>query len=449
MDLALAPYTAPTGTRRLSLDPPRPMPSLAPKGRQARDLRFFDSWVDHPGVGLTPMSMFAAFRLAEQGYPQRQVDLSEDLIEGDGTLRNLFEHRESVVGNKPLVLTPGDPSPEGQLAASVLSYAFGRLATKAAFLHLLRVNRHGYAAVEIDWDVITIDGRAWIVPVGFSLVPARRFRIGTLNMIPQVRLNELRLYTDYGHPQGDDLVPGKWLILQRPATWLARAGLMRTAAPLAMAKRFSVRDWVILSQRYGIPMPIVKYKQGADDETKAVGRQILEELGNDGGALVEDSLELTIEEGISIDDPMQQALIAFCNAEMAKLINGSTLRNDNADSGGASYGLGSVHDAVAWDEVRGDGEMLSEAITLQICVPFCRYNGIGAEAPRASIIVEPDLGPADMVTLGVKVKNELGIEVSQQQIRQRTGMRAPIDDKDKAPGMVVQAFPVPAGGAPK
>lgn len=397
--------------------------------------------------------MFNAFRLAEQGYPQVQVDLFDDLVEGDGTLRNLFEHRERVVANKPLVLTPGDQTTDGQAASRVLAYALARLPIKSMLEHALRVNRYGYQAVELDWDILTLEGRPWVVPVGFALVPARRFRLGVMGMLPvagetTIRLDELRLYSAVERPQGDPLQPGKWLVLLNAASQLARAGLMRTAAPYAMAKRFSFRDWIVLSERYGIPMPIVKYDGTTEQGALEVAKQIIENIGNDGGAVIPKEMDISLETGPEPDHPLQAALISFCNAEMSKLINGSTLRNDTKDSSGASYALGNIHDQVAWDEVRRDGAMAGEAITLQVCAPFCRYNGLTCEPPSAAIIVEPDLGPIEMTSLMVKGKNELGIDVSQTQFRQHTGLRAPLNDEDKAPGMQVEAFPTPAGGPP-
>jgi phage gp29-like protein len=55
------------------------------------------------------------------------------------------------------------------------------------------------------------------------------------------------------------------------------------------------------------------------------------------------------------------AEISHCNAEMSKLVNGSTLTNDSTGSGGASYALGSVHDGVRLEAVQYDAETTSAA----------------------------------------------------------------------------------------
>jgi phage gp29-like protein len=461
----LGPWTAPNGYvvdvgRRASLERPFPLPRNAPRGADVRDLPYYDSWVPHPGVGLTPAALVQALRQAELGQPWLMVDMLDDLVEGDGHTRNVFEHRERVVAKAPVVVNAGDASAEAQTAATVLDQAFKQLPMKAALEQLLRGgNRYGFGGIELDWDVVEVNGRRWILPVWLTPAPARRFRIGTQGMIPvpnyptgeptgetQIRIDELRFFMELKTPQGHPLRAGKWLTIKRQPNQVARGGLGRTAAIYMMAKRFSFRDWIVLSQRYGIPWPIVKVEEEADGETLAKASEIIRRLGSDGGAVVSDKLNLEINDGVKAKTPMQDSLIAFCNGEISKLVNGSTLRNDSRGAG--SYGLGDVHDNVAWDEVRSDGELLSEALTLQVAAAFHRFNALTSAPPTVTMMVEPDIGPVEFMSQAIKAKNELGIEVSQKQIREKTGLRAPIDDADKAPGMQVDAFPTGAGGPP-
>lgn len=449
----------------LSLERPLTVPSAPSSARDAHDLYYFDSWIPHPGSSISPGAILAAFREAELGYPRLMVDLLDDLVEGDAHARNLFEHRERVGAKAPCEITAGAGDNESAEAATALNTAWRRLNWKASAEQLMRHHRYGFAGLEMDWDTIDIGGREWIVPTCLIVVPPRRFTIGTQGMVPvkkypdgsataeandlNVRYDELRLYQDLGYPQGHPLRPGKWLTLRRQTSQVARGGLGRTAALYLMAKRFSFRDWIILSERYGIPWPIAKYKESAPQDLIDLAKQIVANIGNDGGAAIPDELELELKDGATSKEPVQQILGAWCNGELSKLINGSTLRNDSTGSGGASYGLGNVHDAVAWDEVRADGELLSEALVQQVAMPFMRYNGLRCAPPQISIVVEPDMGPQESVTIGVKLDNELGIKVSKAQIRRVTGFREPLNKEDEAPGMQVQSFPTPAGGPPK
>ena len=68
-----------------------------------RPLRFDESQ-EHPGLGLTPQRVLHIFRAAEAGYTPRQCDLFDDLVENDGHLRDLLDHRCQVVAGKPMVI---------------------------------------------------------------------------------------------------------------------------------------------------------------------------------------------------------------------------------------------------------------------------------------------------------------------------------------------------------
>ncbi len=210
----------------LSLQRPRPFSSSAPRGQDARDLLFYDAAINHPEFGVTPASILGAFRTAEAGDPTQQSDLFDGLVEGDCHLRSLFEKREQAVAGKPRVIQAGDASSEAQLAAEVLRIAHEGLPLVDVFEHLLKYNRHGYSACEIDWGIRRIGGRDWIVPTWYAPVPVRRFRInaGALGLLNGGGLDELRLITDYRRALGDPLRTGKWFLLRRSGTMSSRCG---------------------------------------------------------------------------------------------------------------------------------------------------------------------------------------------------------------------------------
>lgn len=427
-----------------SLTRPRPLPSSAPFGQDARDMRSIDGMTDHPGYAITPQGVLAAFREAESGQPQKQCDLFDDLIENDAHLRNLFEQREQAVSGKPWVIQGQGEDGDSELAARVLTEALGRLPMIEVFQHLLTANRNGWGCAEIDWGLMTFEGAVFIVPTWLTPVPARRFRITTGFGNSSGGIDELRLLTDLKRPEGDELRPAKWIVLRRSGTRIARAALMRTGAWPAMAKRLGFRDALIFSQRFGLPLPIVHYDESADESTKDVGVELIKKLGSDGGAVVPKGLRMELVSGVQGDNQkVHSGLIAHCNAEMSKLVNGSTLSNDNANSGGgASYGLGEVHDTVRWDNVLFDAERLQEAFGTQLFVPFMHFNNLKGARPLLKLQVVRELDPKTLVEIAAILKNELGIEVSIKQLRQLLGVREPAGTNDAAPGA-----PKPSVGA--
>lgn len=435
-----------------SLARPKPLPAFAPIGQDARDLRTFDAWITHPGHGVTPQAIVSAFREAERGNPSPQCDLFDDLIEADGHLRNLFEQREQAVAGKPWVVQSGGDHATGNdadedRAARVMGSALRALPMIHVFRHLLGVNRYGYSAVEIDWGIRNIEGEDWIVPIWLTPVQARRFRVSTLDA-SNGTIDELRLFADIARPSGDALRPTKWITLRKSLSQLARGGLMRTAAWPALGKRLSYRDWLVLSQRFGIPLPIAKYKEGADDETIETAKEVVRRIGSDGGASMPDSIALDFFDalrGNADNSKTHGGLIAFCNAEMSKLVNGSTLSNDNTGSGGASYALGEVHASVRWDNVLFDAETLQEAFRTQLFVPFMHFNNLKGAAPVLKLQVVRDLDPKTRTAIAAQLRNELGVEISKSQLRQELGFREPSDDDDAAPGAPPKTPAAPKG----
>lgn len=455
--MELGPWTAPPGyeissrsSAALSLAKAQPLPASPPRGRVSRDLPFFDSALFHPEEGITPATLRRSFRVAEQGYPETQVRLMRGLIEGDGNLRTLFEKRNGAVASKPTVFQPGDASSSAAKGARVFEIACRALQWKKTLEHLLLMVPFGYSGAEIEWGTLSVDGRLWIVPVDVVLVPIDRFRIGAEGMIDnkaQVRLDELRIYNDPARPYGEDLAPAKWITTRYRTETLARAGQMRTAAPLAMGKRYGFRDWLILSERYGIPMPIVKYQQEVDEWAKEVGALIIQNLGSDGGAVVPHGIDLEVKEGVTVDKPLQAALIDYCNREETRLVNGATDATDSSEGG--SYARASIHGEVRFESVADDAGSLHEAIDSMLAKPFALFNGVSAP-PLARQQIARNFTPAVLLGLADVAKNKLGIDVSMSQVYAETGLRPPVDEEDKAPGAPQPAAPsgLPAPEAP-
>jgi phage gp29-like protein len=427
----------------LSLRRAKQLPTSAPAGNDAREMPW-DAYQNHPGYGVTVERVVSVFGQAEGGWPREQCDLFDDLIEGDGHLRSLFEQRSQAVAGKPYVIQAGGGSDEDKLAARVLEAAMRKLPLIPFFEHQLSCNRYGWGATEIDWGLLEFEGRTWAVPIGFTNVPARRFRIDPHS-------NTLRLLTAEHPSVGEELRAGKWIITQRPGP-LARAALMRTATWTTCYKRFGTRDWVIYSHKFGLPLVLVSYEDGGppagnatDDPTRIVLQEIVRNVGSDGGAVVPDGVKVEIKEADRSGDASKThgALIAYCNSENSKLVNGSTLANDNAGSGGASYALGEVHASVRWDNVQYDAALLEESVRTQIAAAFVHFNRMGAAAPLLKMQVVRDLTPMVRAKVTSIYVNELGGEASRTQLSEELGYRAPLDASDRLPG---KPAPAPAGG---
>jgi phage gp29-like protein len=358
------------------------------------------------------------------------------VIETDCHLRNLFEQRGQAVAGKPWVIQPSGSSAEDKLAADVLQAALSPLPMVGVWEHQLTFNRYGYGASEIDWDVREIAGREWIVPTWFANVPARRFKID--------ERDQLRLITADAGTAGEPLAAGKWIVTRRNGGRLARQALMRSAIWPAKFKRDTFGDWYIFCQKYGLPFTLVKYLLEGDEETKETAYEIIESLPEDGGAMITKDFEVEIKERSASSSDVFSNLIDVCNRELSKLINGSTLSNDNGDSGGASYALGDVHDSVRFESVQYDCERVQESFRLHVAEPFVRFNGLAALAPTLSFHIARDATPKQFLDNADAAVNKLGVRISRTQLKQVTGLREPLNDAD-----AIERAPAAAPSSPQ
>jgi phage gp29-like protein len=430
--------------RRHSIARPRPLPEQA-GSQEARDLKYGGYYQEHPGWGCTPGRVAAIFRQAELGAPGTQCDLFDDLVEADGTLRNLLGFRNTAVAGKPYTVKAGGPATEDERVARALEASCRALPMIGFFKHQLKFNRYGWGASNLVWGTRMLDGREWIVPTWIANVRQRRFRIDTTT-------DELLLVTDE-KPTGEPLQPGCWCVTRGDES-LARSGLMRTAALLALWKRFGTRDWLVFLEMFGIPLIQAIYADGssgggsASAEDRLVAEEIVEKFGSSGGAVTPESIKVQIHAARTGDAGGNHGqMIEFANREMAKLINGGTLANDNAQPGaGGSYAQASVHASVRWEAVEADAKLLEESIATQIVAPFLRFNNLEGKvaAPQLLIQVVQDLSPKTRLECADIARNKLGMPVSISQLRHDTGLREPLNPDDAAPGA-----PLPAAAPAK
>lgn len=418
---------------RLMLELPQPLPLQPSAVFDAVDFQLGDRFASHPGHGATPRRIVEIFQLAEMGYPRLQCDLFEDIVESDAHLRSQLDDRVEAVAGKSWIVQAGGDSAADVEAARALEAALRLVPNFQETLeHQLSANGYGYAASEIVWE--RKDGAT--VPVWFANVPHRRFIFDILDDSP-------RLLTGKEPVKGVQLQPGKWWVSRRRGRVAVRAGLLRTATWWALFKRLAVRDWVVFAERFGIPYVHGTYNASTPDEEKAILKKAVQSLGKDGSAIFSDACQIVIDnmkEGGKTTD-VHGAITSLCNAEISKLITGSTLMSET--SGPGSFALGRVHQARSFDLVVSDAERLATRFELDIGKPFVTFNGLNARPPRLKLHVIRESDPTERATIMGIVANELGVNLDEEQVRQEFALKAPTGEPVKG-----RRPPPPAPGAP-
>jgi len=189
----------------------------------------------------------------------------------------------------------------------------------------------------------------------------------------------------------------------------------------------SVRDWLVFSDRFGIPYVTGEYEENVSDEDKGILETAVANIGSDGWATFSEGCKIVIHEvkgGASQEGgSVHSQLVALCDAQVSKLIAGATLLTET--TGQASYAIGKVHQGRGHELKRGDAEWLAQSFEACIGAPFVAFNGFNARAPRLKIHLSLDVSVREQVEIASMCANDLGMAIDEDQIRQITYLRAP------------------------
>lgn len=352
------------------------VPKVPPIAEIAKRMRpaASDTYNSHPAIGLTAEALIGMYREAERGYPVRQFDCFDDMIEIDGHLRGLIGGRVDAVAGCDWVVKPGRDDAPSRLAAEALDdHLRNRLAVKELFEHQLMAPHYGLALTNIVWN--HVDG--YVAPVELIHAAHRRFASPDAK-----RASEIQLVKGDTQQDLEALTPGCWIVNRYRHRNPWAAGLMRTAAWWAMFKRWSIRDWQVFAEMFGIPLVIGFYDEGAGEASRKALEDTIRLIGQDGYAVLSDLVEIVIKETARSGDSstLYPKIADRCDAEMSKLLAGSTTATDTGGSVG-SYNLGSVHESRAYKLSLSDARGVELALRRDLALPFCVFNGFDRAAP--------------------------------------------------------------------
>ena len=402
------------------------------------DARGIDTYSTHPAIGLTADMLLSFYREAERGVPVRQFDCFEDLIEVDGHLRGLINERIEFVSGADWTLKAGRPDKASEVAAATLEEQLrNHLGFREFIEHHLEAPHFGIAGTNIVWD-ISDDGV--VAPVEFRNAAHRRFAAPSQELAGKIMLVQGTTARDLV-----ELEPGLWAMSHYRGRNPWACGLMRTAAWWAMFKRWSVRDWQVFAEMFGLPLVIGYYEEGAGLESRQALEDVVKAIGEDGYAVLSNLTEVVIKDQARSGDSstVYPQIAALCEAQMSKLIAGATLAVDAGGPGSkGSYALGTVHEERAYALKRADARRVEEMFVRDVGHWFNTWNGFDRAAPpRLKIqITRDNLERA-------KVLETVGqiVDLDEDQIREEFSLRVPAPGK----GVRFQAAKAPAAPGEK
>ena len=393
-----------------------------------------DSIRDYASSGLTPSGLIAILREADDGSLSTAMQLFEEMEEKDAHLFAVANTRRLALTGSPWeVVSAADlhPHADRALADAAAAHCSEVLTSLDGFdealQHLALATGRNIALAEIVWDT---------TPNGFrpvSLVPVDFSRI----MFDE--LDRLRLLTEEAPRDGIALPPHKFVV-HTPHSVSGhpqRGGLLRVTSMVYLAKNLALKDWMIFSEVFGMPVRIARYDPSATPEEKRELLRMLESLGSNAVGVFSQAVELQIiEANRGTLGPPYERLIEFLNREMSKAWLGQTLTTDISGQSG-SFAASQVHETVRQDVLADDVRKEGRTLRRDLLTPITRMRfGERAPVPFFRRRVKSPLSVNEQVELIDAAVNRLGLSVSANWAHELLGLPIAAPGQAGVPGAV-------------
>lgn len=391
------------------------------------------------GGGLTPEDVSDIMIAADQGNPQRLIDLFDESRQKDGHLQSICATRENEVAGLEFQVTAASPSRQDKKIAAWVSEWMQALGSTdlgprpsdvgALVTHLQSAIFIGHAVAAVRYER---DG-VYDVPRAIEPIHARRFIFDELGVLR---------HWDADQPSGSVPWPGIDLLATYPGRVIqyqprvtgatsAREGLLRMLVWMALFRNWDVRDWLQLAELAWKPYRYAQFTKASAGVSDRDIAERLRQLTSQGFAVFPDCVELTIEwakQTGSGSGPGHAELCGFLAGEMSKGVLGATLAVDQGRVG--SQALGNVHERRLQAWVKKDAKDISGLVRRQLIGPAVKHNsGRDAAVPQFQILTD-DAQDFEATTRGFLNLNNCGVRVAARDVRDKCGLSEPMPGEE-------------------
>lgn len=378
----------------------------------------------NPLRNLGPDSLRSAHEEFAAGRLRPAAKLWDAIERTDDIIKVVSDKRRKAVSRHGFEIIQDDDSPESKRHAEALQFFYDQLiATRAddrnirgglpmAIRHMMDAVGKRYAVHEIIWRPIEGGLTAELV-----FVPLWYFENTT---------GELRLLNGITATDGAELAPGEWLVNSGD-------GVMEACAAAYMFKHLPLQDWLLYSEKYGMPIPVGK----SPDQPGSEGWEAMEDavgaLGACDGAVISSNGEIDFPTAGNAANLPYPALIERMDRALASLWRGADLGTMSADAQGASL-QGGETELLEDDDAANITDVLNEQIDRFVVLYAC-----GSTTPKAWVKIKA--GVREDVEADLKVDetlDKLGYASDREELQRRYN-RATLAEKKAA-----AASPVPA-----
>lgn len=389
------------------------------KAEISNRMRYNSLYMLDPDVLVRHLSAFAAGDIAGLEH------VIEDFENRDDKMKIGAFKMAAAVASKPweVRIAKGEEDNErARLHKEVLTRFWNRIEVTDAFCRnrkggvrllvkqMMSAESRVYAVHDLVWNVRG-DGE---LTATFTQIPAWCF---------ENRTGELRYLREPGAYTGEPMRAGEWLVT-------VGEGVGVTAAILAMSKRLSWNDWLLFSEKCG--MPLILGNTGAKENSPAWNALLsaIAAIAPKTGILTDlNSKMQAVQIGGSSGQATYKDLVETVDRAISALYRGGDLATMSSTQG---EGTGSDAQDGESELMDGDGcAMVSETLHNQIDRFVIRFT-CGDFEPLAGIVINPPAETTD-IDREIKIDNHLaalGVKLSKADALQRYGRTEAESDDD-------------------
>lgn len=409
----------------------------------------------HPATGLTPERVYNAFMQAETtGLCLTKADMTLQILRRDSHLRAVDHTVRTRVSGADWRIKPWDDS---DLALAVARYVRAWWhdvdSLDRAMYGLLLAGADGYALHEmtdackrvrfrgVNGDTVSVLGDH---PRQLDFVHNKHVRFDPLTDAPMI---------DMGGGKFIDLPRGKVVFHTAIGDGLIETrGHIQSTAYLHCITHNAVTRWAIYLAQRGLPNVayVVDRRAYEDLERRTHYENFVANIGNGLPTVMTNEGELKItpagtEAGAT---GIHGALIGWGNNEKSKVVQGEQLTTE-VGGNGAGYNTSETQAQTQDTWVRAIGRALAQDMRTGLVIPVLEKNAAALEAALGAPIDEivrvaplliphtqRPLNPATMVQVLATARNDLGLEVGAEEVRELLGLNPPREG-DELPGRPV------------
>ena len=403
---------------------PIPRSVLASMRREISNTDAMDGrppFAGHLATRMRPERLGAVMRAADNGSSLEWQIVQEEIEELYPHYHAVLSKRRRQVCQLPITVKAAGDDPEHQRHAEFVQDWVESGVLQQALFDITDAIGKGFSVTEIVWDTGTRGYR----PAELLFREARFFEISWQDG-ETIWLRSMSGATQETMGGFAELAPHKFLLHKHKSKsgLTIRAGVTRPIAFLWMYSMFTLRDWALFTQAYGMPIRVGRYGPEASATDKSILWRAVSSIAGDVAAIIPKSMEIEFQKDTDRRGgaELYEKRLDWMDRTTSKVVLGGTAGTD-AIAGG--HAVGRQHRQVEQDVERFDAGLLGNSITRQIVQTMVALTFGPQDAYPTIQIGQPDQVPLNEFTAGIQAMVPLGLKVRAREVRERYGLTAP------------------------